>query len=395
MRDIYGFLHVYTSGDWRKVVTEIMATCRCSGLYDVTKKIYVGVVGEESETFEYSDPKVEFIVRNKDSKGGERLTLIAMREFIGTLDDVGRRCCIWYAHTKGVTRGGNPCVSEWRRYLSYFVIERYADCLSALSKHSAVGVDWHEKRKIFSGNFWWARGEYVNALVALEKSGDRMDAEKWIGTRVGRTITVDCLHKSYAHLYKCYYPRERYERSSRGVHCRALADIVDKYGGSNKAVKAVKENVTKDLISFMRRCAIYVPNECCLLELNCLSEVRSLVLQEQLFRDCFSVVVAPYSSAEAIAKRCPARSSVCVPMLADDGMAYAVSLGLIPDLVYLHCDNLVTEFIPKCHETFPTTVLMGDRYTDKAVKEAVDGLAKDSVLLETFKDHWCLHVGGK
>lgn len=91
------------------------------------------------------------------------------------LTAAGELAFIGYIHSKGTLTpdfSGQSAISDWRRYMQYFAVYRHLDVFNLLQRFDTVGVDlkghpgWH-----YSGNFWWARSDYVAALPEL------MDAE--------------------------------------------------------------------------------------------------------------------------------------------------------------------------------------------------------------------------
>ena len=144
-----------------------------------------------------------------------------------TLEELSKFCKenesakVLYIHTKGVTTPNNPCISDWRKYMSYFLIEKYDDCLNALKTVDACGVDWQEHPEPhFSGNFWWANASYINKLPSIETISNpanrptltlRHQAEFWIGMNDPKIVS---LHQSgipvmERHLHR--YERGEYE----------------------------------------------------------------------------------------------------------------------------------------------------------------------------------------
>ena len=119
---------------------------------------------------------------------------------------------MWYIHTKGVTAPNNPNQRDWRKYMEYFTIERYEDCIKALETYDVCGVNWHPplwdvKNYHFSGNFWWARAEYIKNLPPINLDGDRHEAESFLGYGNPR---VKCLHESDIDHYRYPCPRVKY-----------------------------------------------------------------------------------------------------------------------------------------------------------------------------------------
>jgi hypothetical protein len=154
---------------------------------------------------------------HNDFSKGEFFTLEKIRNFC---KQVGVGIPVGYVHTKGVFNGfDNPCIIEWRQYMSYFILQKAQDCIESLKDHDVVGVDWvTEPNKHFSGHFWWANSQYINRLPQIDPPNFWIDkcpstrhlAEFWIGYGFPR---VKCLHSSGINVYERHlnrYPREKY-----------------------------------------------------------------------------------------------------------------------------------------------------------------------------------------
>lgn len=116
---------------------------------------------------------------------------------------------ILYFHAKAVT-SIETCLKRgmygifinymhWRKHLNFFVLEKYQDCWDKLANGFDVAGSnfgpWPSKH--FSGNFWWAKSDYIKTLPdpqdekwwslyksqhpELYKLADRLVAEMWIG----------------------------------------------------------------------------------------------------------------------------------------------------------------------------------------------------------------------
>jgi hypothetical protein len=117
-------------------------------------------------------------------------------------------------HAKGVSRERfqNPNVTDWRRLMEHFVVERWHDCLAALDDHDVCGVNWRsEPAPHFSGNFWWARPRYL-ASLPLHIGPLRFDPERWLATN---QPYVSCIYDSGVDHYLEPYPPTRYLGASR------------------------------------------------------------------------------------------------------------------------------------------------------------------------------------
>jgi hypothetical protein len=117
-----------------------------------------------------------------------------------TCDNVEEPFAALYIHHKGVRHLNNPAVLDWRKYMEYFNIEQWRICVNRLENGwDTVGVDWKQQPTLhYSGNFWWARSDYIKKLPTWTRPIDngfnkqfpkldesyadyRMECEFWLG----------------------------------------------------------------------------------------------------------------------------------------------------------------------------------------------------------------------
>ena len=164
MEEIYGFIHIAVMGEyWRNILDDQLCYLRHSGLSENTKTIFAGVVG--SIDVPKRLPGIEIIDRSRELELNELFTLRHLKTFC----DNNPNCKIWYIHTKGAATY-TVQTQAWRKYMEYFVIEKWEDCVRALDTHDVCGVGWHrnpthhEGLAGFAGNFWWATSNYIKKL---------------------------------------------------------------------------------------------------------------------------------------------------------------------------------------------------------------------------------------
>lgn len=208
-----GFIHIAMHGHWRDLVTEQFEKMHSSGLWERMDRLHVGLLGpDRSAIDEFLDPKIDVLFHHVEYENYEFPTLNALRQFSHENDGY-----VFYLHTKGVFRNTTE-VADWRHLMEYFVIERYEECITSLGSNDVCGVNWLEQPWThFSGNFWWARTDYIRRLppivdIPVDQVLDHTErhrCERWIGS--GRPLRVNCLHSSNGvdHYIECY-PRERY-----------------------------------------------------------------------------------------------------------------------------------------------------------------------------------------
>jgi hypothetical protein len=219
-------MHVAMHGRWREVVEDQLTLMRASGLYEFTQNVFIGLLGPDPDAFDYADDKLRVVYHYAGFGEYEFPTLTRLHALCGSFKPHGDEL-VYYLHTKGVFTD-TPQTQAWRRYMQYFAIERHADCVRALADHDVCGVDWYSTPwPHFSGNFWWARADYVRTLSeprslplvgCLDHTG-RHNCERWVGS--GARPRVACLFHSKENLYVHRLARSRYVPASESAEAAA------------------------------------------------------------------------------------------------------------------------------------------------------------------------------
>lgn len=136
---------------------------------------------------------------------------------------------VGYIHMKGSSDSSFQNSRDWRRLMEFFIIDKYQKCLYYLENDYNIaginwyngGISWH-----FSGNFWWARADYIKSLNPLPDptriikgtrspithnfytpQNFRYDHEAWIGTGSFKHKEI---FNSRIHHYTDPYPEHFY-----------------------------------------------------------------------------------------------------------------------------------------------------------------------------------------
>jgi hypothetical protein len=186
------FYHVYQVHNWPKVFEEQIGNLQYSGLYDEADYIHIGINGINALPFTLN--KVNRVKYNQNH-GSEIDTLTDLYNFA----KVNPEYRILYFHTKGVSHFNSPYaanVDSWRKYMEYFCITKWRDCIASLVDYDTAGTDWVDMAHInnqilpiphYGGNFWWASSEYISKLdikyLSEETPWKRYNCEFWIGSK--------------------------------------------------------------------------------------------------------------------------------------------------------------------------------------------------------------------
>jgi hypothetical protein len=245
MKNIVIAYHIYLTGnDSPEMILEQFRLLLNSGLYQACNKLYIGIVNEENQIHSCSDrfdssvdwirsfwsfasskntlmiPKVEIVVYPENNEIAD--TLKRVRDYSAQNPDE----YVLFFHTKGITHG-TQFVEDWRRYMEYFVVENWKDCIQKLDEgYDCCGVMWNVDTNLgiwphFSGAFWWANTSYINTLDHSYLDNDwKYMREFWIGSNPdvkqfefhnSGLNDKDAILEGRSH-YQLLYPRINYEK---------------------------------------------------------------------------------------------------------------------------------------------------------------------------------------
>jgi hypothetical protein len=202
-------------GNYQQIVDDIMNRINSSGLIDHVESVrfyYTGPIPKN--IFFHAGKRINFL-NGPNLKDFEFPTLNGLKDFCAHTPGQ-----ILYLHTKGVSAPDNECINDWREYMMYITIERFADCFKALETHDSCGVDVrNEPVPHYSGNFWWANSEHINSLPYPKELPtvltERHKAEFWVGSSGSHKSLWDCGIKSNErHLHG--YAKEKYRHEFIG-----------------------------------------------------------------------------------------------------------------------------------------------------------------------------------
>jgi hypothetical protein len=207
-KKIYGFYLVVTINDWREVFLEQINSIINSDLFKKTDKLFIRVYHIQNDDLIFVKNKVEDYSNVEVSH-----TQVNEFEFgiLGMIQDlsINENFYCYYLHTKGVSITKDNMfkyhkstdltvlknnIESWRRYMEYFLIDKFQDNIGNLSiGYDACGVQYTTNPvQHFSGNFWWSKSEYIKTLpkiISIDKT-KRHNAEYWIGRGNGKLISL-------------------------------------------------------------------------------------------------------------------------------------------------------------------------------------------------------------
>lgn len=188
---VVGFYHIYANGKYQEIVNEQLEAISKSGLYDQMDLIFYNTI-----VVDYNITMKKYVhLSHLGETGGEVDTLSSLYEYCHDHPQTK----VFYFHDKGSFHQ-TYLNDMFRYYMNCYVLS--PNCISALDSFDTCGMRASPAPfPHYSGNFWWARCDYVNKLVdpmslvtnetfrdltaSLSKcigSEPRYFAEAWIGS---------------------------------------------------------------------------------------------------------------------------------------------------------------------------------------------------------------------
>lgn len=205
---VVAFLHSLTVGGDTSIIGELLKVVESSGLLERLDRLYIVNVGDEialPETWGQFGDKVKLINYSHDGTLGEATTIRLLHSFCREHPESK----VLYLHTKGISyRDSFETIDDWRRLMTYFVVERFEDCLKELESNDAVGCNLLESpHRHFSGNFWWSNSRHIAKLEPVGVD-DRHAVEWWILD--AKDVSAKSMYDSGVNHYVDRYPRSLY-----------------------------------------------------------------------------------------------------------------------------------------------------------------------------------------
>ena len=199
---VRGFATLCCLGDYCRIATELLTAVTESRLYERMESLDLAVLGPAED----QEVVAELIRPFEKVRIGYRSTTVEDYEFpaLGLLQDACRTWSglVFYLHGKGVSRSPlDQHARYWRAVMLDEVVRDHAACIDRLVDHDLAGTNWRWNH--FSGNFWWARADYVRRLPDIrglrrrppQITSDpvwnlRLQCEFWIGMGAGRSANL-------------------------------------------------------------------------------------------------------------------------------------------------------------------------------------------------------------
>jgi hypothetical protein len=156
--------------------------------------------------------KIKPNLRDIRSKGNEWTTLDLIRN---DAEKFGDSDYILYIHTKGASKQSDnryENIISWRHLMNHFNIEKVKNVFKLFEKteFNTYGVIF--RGYFYSGNFWWAKGDYLKTINLENKKLNRFAAETEFIKNGKDWKPYSPYDNESADDYGTYFKREEYSK---------------------------------------------------------------------------------------------------------------------------------------------------------------------------------------
>lgn len=199
--EIFYHICVFAEKNRQDIIIEQLDCIRSSKLFNIIENVNCCIVSQNKNLIEFMTnlianygPKFKVIETFIGNNSSEHFTLNCLKKKLA-LDT-----SYLYIHSKGVTRPENLCVHDWRRCMEYFLITNAHLYLEKMGEYETMGIFEHPTYSIphYSGNFWWATGDYLMRLFAQKEiQKDYLGPEMFILSLKPKSLNIYPMKATY------------------------------------------------------------------------------------------------------------------------------------------------------------------------------------------------------
>ncbi len=160
------FIHTAIIEGYNERISQFIDIINVSGLSDNIDNIYICYIGEGDIKIDVKYEKFKYIKLIKVSENVSDYELPTLQYIYNfCIENVDYN--VLYIHTKNIGKQLNICIEDQIKYMLYFLVSRWKDCVNLLNStnNNSCGVDLRIEPSLhYSGNFWWAKSNYIKRL---------------------------------------------------------------------------------------------------------------------------------------------------------------------------------------------------------------------------------------
>jgi hypothetical protein len=178
---VYIYYHIYAIDGVETIIDEQLDLIKKHFNFPYVLNIGI-VIPDENKSISNILNKIDKSnIRDIQSKGNEFVTLNLIETDKINFTDSDY---ILYLHTKGASKQNDiqyQNIITWRHLMNYFNIEKFENIFKLFkqTEYNTYGVLFSilGNCKLYSGNFWWAKGKYLKSINIEKVKKNRFNAE--------------------------------------------------------------------------------------------------------------------------------------------------------------------------------------------------------------------------
>ena len=173
---VHIYYHIYAVDGVESIIDEQLNLIKTHFNFPYKLNIGISIAGDNEST-SYILDKFSNNVKDVRARGHEFVTLDLIEKDKHTFGDSDY---ILYLHTKGASKLNDrqyENIITWRQVMNYFNIEKVSNVFKLFEKteFNTYGILLSES--FYSGNFWWAKSDYVKTIDVSNVNKTRWNAE--------------------------------------------------------------------------------------------------------------------------------------------------------------------------------------------------------------------------
>lgn len=211
---VHVYYHIYVIDGVESIVSEQLDLLKSKFNFEYNLNIGISIAGKNTSTKKVLSLLDKTKIRDVRADGHEFVTLELIESDIPKVNDSDY---IFYFHTKGASKlkdTNYENIEDWRNVMMYFNVEKVSDVFAIFerTKYNTFGclLDSIPLGQFYSGNFWWAKADYIKTINLENVKRNRFNAELQF-IQLGNNWKPYSIFNSKVNHYMERFPKEKYK----------------------------------------------------------------------------------------------------------------------------------------------------------------------------------------
>lgn len=187
--NLFCVFHVFPKLYWKIQIHDKLTRMKKEGLFKEKFQINFTIIQPTKEDLTWLNLKIKQFTKNFNIyEFKENHVEFESIKLVKEISDKNHGY-ILYIHTKGCYSNKKMIMNilNWDEMMTFITIDNWKKCINKLKNYNCIGANFIYVSYIpkhFSGNFWWAKTDYLKKLDNIKLYKSRYEYEFWIGKNV-------------------------------------------------------------------------------------------------------------------------------------------------------------------------------------------------------------------